>query len=281
MKPFTMNPRLFGTVVSLETRKLMSYRADFWLNTTVAFVIELTVAYFLWRAIFGANSQDTEAVPTTIGGFTFEGMMVYYVVALLLGRLVRGQERGDAMSLDIYDGGLTRYLIYPSSYIAFKYAGHLGQLLPAMIQLVGFGVVATFWLELPVNVTITPAAIAMTMGSVAIANLLAFLLRYPLAAVAFWADNVWALHAMLRFVGTLLGGLMIPLSLFPGWVQDVLHWLPFAHLFYEPVQTLLGQRDVGQWLQGMSIAAGWCLVLAALGGVVWRRGYLRYSGVGI
>lgn len=279
-----MNPRLFGTVVSLETRKLMSYRADFWLNTTVAFVIELTVAYFLWRAIFGANAAgDTtaETTVTTIGGFTFQGMMVYYVAALLLGRLVRGQERGDAMSLDIYDGGLTRYLIYPSSYIAFKYAGHLGQLLPAILQLIGFGVVAAFVLALPANLGITAGTVAMTLGSVAIANLLAFLLRYPLAAVAFWADNVWALHAMLRFVGTLLGGLMIPLSLFPGWAQDVLQWLPFAHLFYEPVQTLLGQRSVGQWLEGIGIAVGWCIALATFGGVVWRRGYLRYTGVGI
>ncbi len=279
-----MTPRLFRTLVSLETRKLMSYRVDFWLNTTVALALELAVAYFLWRAIFGtggAGGAGSDVAPTRLGGFTFEGMMVYYVLALLLGRLVRGQERGDAMSLDIYDGGLSRYLIYPSSYVGFKYAGHLGQLLPAVIQLVGFGVVAAWWLPLPAELAITPGSVAMTLGSVGVANLLAFLLRYPLAAVAFWADNVWSLHAMMRFVGNLLGGFMLPLSLFPLWAQDALNWLPFAHLFYEPVQTLLGQRTVAEWGRGLGIAVGWCVVLGLLGRWVWHRGYLRYSGVGI
>lgn len=277
-----MSPRLFRTVVSLETRKLMSYRADFWLQAVIAFAAELSVAYFLWRAIFEtvpAGMADSEAV--MIGGLSFEGMLVYYVLALLLGRLVRGQERGETMSIDIYDGSLSRFLIYPTSYVGFKYAAHLGTLLPSVIQLALLGGLAALVFDLPAEMTITPATAAMTVMTVAVGNLLAFLLRYPISGIAFWAENVWSLQSMQRFIGELLGGLLLPLTLFPDWAQRMLAALPFQYLFFVPVQTLTGQRDVAAWLTDLTVALAWCAALALAGSWIWRRGRYRYTGVGI
>lgn len=280
MQGAMIRPRLFFQIWSVEARKLMSYRTDFWLTTLVTFGVELTVAYSLWRAIF------TESGRAEIGGFGFRGMVGYYLLVLLLGKLVRGDARQVAMAQDIYEGHLTRYLLYPSPYFGFKYAEHLGSLVPAAAQLVLAGLAALAWLAVTGSTIeglggIDGATLARTLVAVALANLLAFLMIYLVQAVAFWADNVWSLNVMLRFATGLLGGLALPLSLFPDWARSVLALLPFQYLYYQPVMTLLGRVDAGGWARGLAIAAVWCLLLAAAARNVWSRGYRTYTGVGI
>ena len=228
-----MRTALFGRILSLESRKLMSYRVDFWLNVLISFATQLAVAYFLWLAIFSHTATER------IGGFTFEGMVLYYVLAILLGRLVRGQEREMGAAQDIYDGTLTKYLLYPTDYFGFKYAAHLGDLLPGMVQLVLFALLSLVFLELPEELVMTPATVAMAIVAVALANLLMFLMRFVVQLVAFWADNVWSLNVMLRFSSELLGGLLLPLSLFPQCNQHHL----IHRLLPSPSYCSIGQPD--------------------------------------
>ncbi|MDX1501806.1 MAG: ABC-2 family transporter protein [Thermoanaerobaculia bacterium] len=266
---------LFLRIAGLEARKLMSYRVDFWLNSVAAFLAQLAVAYFLWLAVF-----ETTGKPE-IGGFTLAGMVTYYVLAILLGKMIRGQERQAGLARDIYDGTLTRYLVFPLAYFRFKYAEHVGALLPALVQLAVFGSVAFLLFELPPEIRITAGSLARAAVAVAMGNLLHFLIVYPVEGVAFWADNVWSLNVMARFTGELLGGLLLPLTLFPGWARQTLELLPFQYLFYFPVMTLLGRVSPGEWLRGMAVALVWCGLIALAGRAVWRRGYRVYSGVGI
>jgi ABC-2 type transport system permease protein len=270
-----VTPRLFLHATGLQARKLMSYRTNFWLNAVVSFFVELAVAYFLWVAIFRETGREE------IGGFSLEAMIVYYLAAILLGKVVRGEERDLSISTDIYEGGLTRYLLYPTSYFGFKYAEHLGSLLPAFVELVVFGAIGLYVVDFPPDVHITPATIAMAAVSVAVANLLHFLLIYPLQGVAFWADNVWSLNVMFRFASQMLGGLFLPLTLFPEWARALLDLLPFKYLFFVPTTTLMGKVPPGEWAVGIAISLGWCAALALVARVVWRRGRLVYTGVGI
>ena len=114
----------------------------------------------------------------------------------------------------------------------------------------------------------------------ALGNLLYFLLAYPLQSIAFWADNVWSLTVLLRFISALFGGLLVPLSLFPEWMIKPLMVLPFPYLYWFPVRTLMGYVSFAEWLGGVSIAAGWCVAILLVGRMVWKRGELEYSGVG-
>jgi ABC-2 type transport system permease protein len=266
---------LFLKVAGLEARKLMSYRADFWLNAIAAFLAQLAVAYFLWLAVFEASGSER------IGGLSLAGMVLYYVLAILIGKMVRGQERSISVAQDIYEGHLTRYLIYPVDYFRFKYAEQVGALVPAVVQLAVFGSLAVVFLEMPPGMEMTPAAVVRAALAVALGNLLHFLIIYPIQSVAFWADNVWSLNVTFRFTAEILGGLMLPLTVFPGWARQILEVLPFQYLFYFPTMTLLGEIDGAAWLGGMGIGLAWCAVIAWFGRSVWRRGTRIYTGVGI
>lgn len=269
-----MTPGLFFQIVSIEARKRMTYRADFWISSVGSVLAHFTVAWFLWKAVYGS-------APGAIGGFSFEAMLLYYVIVILLGQVVRGFSLDIQVSVDIYEGGLTRYLLFPTSYFPFKYAQHVGALVPAVAQLVAFALLFVAFIGIPADVHLSLGRVAAAVVSIAIANLLYFQMNLPLQSVSFWADNVWSLSVALRMLTSLLGGMLLPLTLFPGWAQDALAWTPFPLLFDAPARMLLGKLSFEAWGQLVGVAAIWMVFLAAITQQLWRRGRLQYTGVGI
>jgi ABC-2 type transport system permease protein len=262
-------------VASLEVRRSLTYRADFWVQALLTFLVEIALAWFLWRGVFDA------AGTATIGGYTFAEAVRYTLLAALAAKVIRGTGLEGAIAQEIYDGSLSRYRMYPASYFAFKYAQHVGGLLPALVQLVAFG---GAWMAIGgpggfADVSLGSALRAL--AALALANLLHFTITWPIQGVAFWAENVWSLLVALRFVGGLLGGLLLPLAVFPDAWRPLLDVLPFRFAFAFPVEVFTGRVGAGGWAIGCAIALVWVLAFRALGAWVWRRGSLVYSGAGM
>ncbi|HEX5136551.1 MAG TPA: ABC-2 family transporter protein [Planctomycetota bacterium] len=269
-----MSPRVFLHVLSVELRSQLSYRADFWINAFAGFLAEFGVTWFLWAAVFAESGK------TVIGGYTFPGMVLYFLAVVLLGKLVSGREFEGSVAADIYEGTLNRYLVFPASYAAFKYAQRIGHLGIAFAQFVLFGAVAYLVLDLP-RAGVTPLTVAMALVTTMAANLLYFLVDNIIQYVAFWADNVWSLDVAKRWLVMILGGQMAPLSVFPGKVRSVLEFLPFRFFCEFPARVFLGDIGLYGWLQGLALMGIWGLVAWLFGRLLWHRGQLQYAGVGI
>lgn len=268
-----MRSRLFWQIVSLEARKSMSYRVAFWTHAIGTLVVGFVIPYFLWQSIY--EHRGTEM----IGGYTFEAMVLYYILAASLGRVVRGSNLGLTVAGEIYQGGLTKYCVYPVRYRAFKYAQQLGQLCPQLVLFLAIGLPFALWLGAADRF----GALSLLQGFllVVLANGFYFLLSWPIHALAFWADNIWSLAVLLQLGTNLLGGVLLPIDLFPDWAYQALIWTPFPHLFFTPVRTLLGQASFEEWARAVAVMIAWSLLLARLGSLVWRRGERQYTGVGI
>jgi ABC-2 type transport system permease protein len=267
--------RVLLRTAATEARRTLAYRVDFWVEAGVVFVLGLGVAWSVWDALFAAAHAER------IGGLDRRGMVAYVVLALLVAKIARGSDFSDgSVSGDVYEGGLTRFLLYPVPYVPMKYAQQAGALLPAVVQLVLFGVPFLLAFATP-ETPVSAASLAMGAVSVVVANLLYFVMALPLQLTAFWAENVWGLIVMQRFVSNLLGGLMVPLAAFPEWSAPWLRVLPFRHFFSEPVETMLGRRSVDAWAASCGAALAWAVAFSVLASAVFRRGRLRYSGPGM
>lgn len=264
---------VFWQIVTIEARKRMSYRADFWLSAVVGMVAQIGIAAFIAFAVFRESGH------ATIGGYSLRGMILYFVVVSLVGRLVRSTEMEMGVSTDIYEGGLTRYLLYPASYGVFRFAQQLGALAPAAVQVLVLGAFVPFLFG--GDARVTAATAAMCAASVAVANVLYFMIAATIQLVAFWAENVWSLMVANRIAAALLGGLMVPLSLYPEWARRILAWTPFPYLFAFPVDVLFGRIGIADWARGLAMSLGWCAVVGLVWHLIWRRGTLRYTGVGM
>lgn len=262
-------------ILAQELRKVFAYRVAFWMRFGLGITTELTVAYFLWGAIFEVNGE------ATIGGYTFGGILYYTVFASLGTRIIRPLDRGGFISEEIYQGGLTRYLLYPVPYLGVSYLAYFAQQIVGVGQLLlGLFLATRVWSP-PAELAITPASVALGIATGFLSGAVLFLINAALEMIAFWQDTVWNLMAMLRFIGSLLGGLMIPLSLFPDWGRFVAHLTPFPLVFSFPVRCFLGQVGAEEWVRSALLLGLWGAAMSVVVAAIWRRGIRVYSGVGI
>ena len=257
---------------AMELKKLLSYRAEFWISFFGSVLSQFGVAFFLWKAIFTASGADT------MQGFTFGALMLYYLLVPLVERVVNGQDMGF-MSGEIYDGGLTRYLLYPVSYFRVKYMAKLAQTTIYLIQLIL--VLGLFLAVFRTPFDLRLSSLAMTLPVFALSGLLVFVITASMEMLAFWADNVWSILVLNRMITNLLGGGLLPLAFFPDKVRAALEYLPFTRLVSFPIRCLLGQVGLSEWLKGLGLTAVWILIFAALASFLWKKGIKSYAGVGI
>jgi ABC-2 type transport system permease protein len=132
-------------------------------------------------------------------------------------------------------------------------------------------------------VTIHSTVLNFVLGLVAayVAMLLYGLMLMTLEIVSFWAETVWSLGVMLRFVSMFFGGAFIPLNLFPEWAQKVLMLTPFPYLFSNTIKTFLGEYTITQSLQGIGIGILWLFPLSFIMLFTYKKGLRQYSGIGI
>ena len=158
----------------------------------------------------------------------------------------------------------------------------LGAIFPEVLQMFLFAGILVALFGLPADSGVTLISIALTLPTLIVANLLYFLLSTPIQFTSFWADNVWSLGVLLRFTSLLLGGAMLPLTMFPEETMEFLRYLPFVACYEFPVRVAMGKvSTMAEYTQGLAVGLAWCGVIGLACLPVWRRGQLGYTGVGI
>jgi len=269
-----MSIRVLFSFYSIELRKMVSYRATFWLRLFSSVLVPLLASWYLWDAIFRAGNQ------LTFGGFSFEWMVFYY----LLVPLVKGISVGNddlVMSQDIYTGGLTKYILYPVDFFAVHYVTKLADLTFGVFKFLG-GIALYAWIiGLPEGFHISFTTICTFLLFCFLTSIMHFLMVAIIEMAAFWIDIIWNLHVMLRFIMSFLGGAMLPLSLLPEWGRQITEWLPFQYIYWYPINILLGRIEGQAIINGMLGTLVWISIFALIARWVWNRGKYQYTGVGI
>ncbi len=261
-------PHLF----SLEIRKVLTYRVDFWLNLICSLFSKVGLAYFVWKEIFALRGVET------IAGYSFHALMMYYVITAFVYE-INALDLGY-FSGEIYDGALTRYLIFPLSFFTFKYVTRMAR---ASVHFVQIGIVIAVvyvWVGIPAGVAISPTSTLLGILATLLASYLTFVMAACLELICFWVDKVWSLGVMLQLTSQFLGGVYIPVSAFPESMQSLLHTLPFYFVAAFPVRVFFGEVSRTELLTGLGLSFVWAVLFTLIARAIWRRGMLQYSGVG-
>lgn len=261
-------------VLSMELRKAFSYRVDFWLTFLSRVFIIIGVAYFLWTSIYALDGR------TEIGGFTLSAMLAFFTILPITERIVLGEDL-ENIAAEIYEGSLTKYLIYPVPYFRQKYLFLLARSMVSAVQYFLIYAIAmwAFRDETSIHLSFVNACIGLVFSL--FAGVTYFSFKACIEQIAFWADNVWSLSVMLRFTVSFLGGGLVPLELFPENLRNTIEYTPFPYLLSMPIQLALGRVEFAEAIQGSGILLAWTLLAMGLVKVIWRRGLKQYSGVGL
>ena len=122
---------------------------------------------------------------------------------------------------------------------------------------------------------------ALPMGLVLIAagSLVTNLWLLVIGLLAFWTEEVAPFYWIIQKLVFIVGGMFIPINLFPSWLAGVAGALPFAFSAYWPAYTMVGHSPRA-FLSGLF---GALLYIAAPGGLaafLFARGRRRVQAQG-
>ncbi|MFZ4712111.1 MAG: ABC transporter permease [Bacteriovoracaceae bacterium] len=260
-------------ILKMEAKNILSYRFEFWVNFLGGTIASFLIAYFLWQNLFEAKGV------TLIGGMSFRGMILYYVIAPLVTRVLDADSMGF-MSREIYDGSLNKYLIYPIEFFLYKGISYFVRGAFYLLQLFLFLTIFISIMGVPPEFHLSLLSLFVFICFIAIAMPVYYLLVANIEMISFWADNTWSLRVFIFLLISFLGGTMIPLNLFPAWSFPLLKILPFRSMIYLPTQFLLGN----QWElipEALMTLFIWGTILSLSLRLLWKKGLKVYTGVGM
>ena len=259
-------------VVAHEFALLTSYRFDFWMKFLGKTSATFFASYFIWASIFHDRGMEP------LNGFTFQQMLYYSILAPLVSRISVADEF-VGVEEDVYGGSLNRYLILPLPYGFYKFTVFATRSLMTLCQSLLLLFLVDLFNVAGLSEIIEWPKILVGFACALGGSVLYFFLAGALEMVSFWQDQVWNLIVGTRFIVYFASGLVVPLKFYPPWMQEILLLTPFPYLVGIPVQLIFAREPLTS--MHLSVYFFWLFVLIGLFMLVWERGKIRYSGVGL
>lgn len=262
-------------VFSMEIRKILTYRADFWVTFVGQTIFSLIVFYFIWKSVFDYQGVET------LNGFNLSQIVLYYLITPLIMKINMGENIGH-LSREIYDGGLNKYLIYPVNYFQYKLSSYLAFSFFYSIQLIVILVLFKLLAPNPEIYQFKALNLILFYFAMSITSIAYFFLSSLSELISFWAEYIWSLGVITRFIVGFLGGSMIPLSFFPDELVELLQYTPFPYFVSFPIGLLLNPEvDLLIYLKNIFIIIMWGIFFFICSQFLWKKGNNQYTGVGI
>ncbi len=251
--------RKLAAVALAYARSVWAYPGAEVLRTIFLLVI-LVVFLSLWRTTYGAMHA------ARLGGLSLAQMLEYLVgtEAIILSAPRFAERIGD----DVRTGGLAVQLTRPVSYPLFQFAVAAGESWPRLLLnlAVGSALVALVTGTLPVSA----AGVAAYLLAYLPAFLLYAALFLALALTSFWLEDAWAITFVASRMVMILGGLLVPLALFPPVLSRIARILPLQLMVYGPARQLA--RPFAGFPSLLLDQAIWLLILGGLLWLIYRKG---------
>ena len=120
-----------------------------------------------------------------------------------------------------------------------------------------------------------PTAVLLLPVSLVLAVVVSYGGRFLVNLVAFWTTEVRGPVTVYVVVSGLLGGHIIPVQLFPGWLAAIAYATPFPAFMQFPLDLATGQATGVGALWRVAAQVGWAAVLLLGGRVVLARATRR------
>jgi viologen exporter family transport system permease protein len=231
----------------------------------VTYLINVTVYYFIWRAVYGSAGGATPV----LAGYDLGQMLTYVAVGWII-RSFYWNTIDQEMAYEFLEGKIAMELIKPISLQGMWLARAAGEsafrlgMLTAPTALV---IALVFPVRRPASTLHFGLFLVAVLGSF----LLMGAINFMIGTCAIPLKSILALIRAKFWLIELLSGLLVPIRFFPAPLRAVSSWLPFEHIAYTPLQIYLGKLSDAQAARALLMQWVWVAVLLWLGALWWRR----------
>jgi ABC-2 type transport system permease protein len=260
-----LNTIKYGAIAQINLQNSLAYAGEL-ANRSLFMVVILYVFVQLWRATYRA------AGATTIAGLSFSDTLWYLVMTETI-ELSRTRF-ANQMSDEVKDGSLAYTISRPYNYLLYHWSYGLGDTLLRLA--INFSAGTTLVTALVGPRPIQPVYVLPLLVSILLALVLNFCIQGLIGLAAFVTEDVQSIQIIYQKFLFILGGMLIPLDFFPGWLKDVSLLLPFNYMMYAPARLFVS-FDWARWLNTVTMQAIWIGAFALALWALFRVGLRHVS----
>ncbi|WP_230478750.1 ABC transporter permease, partial [Lactobacillus helveticus] len=233
-------------------------------------IIPVLVMFYLWSGILNGNRE--------IGGLTNSQMITYYVGVNFINFFIWYAIDWE-LNNDIHSGKVSNILHRPITIQRYYFNKMIGDRIANIIVLLPIFIVGVIYLILVRQTNINLISGILFIISLTFTAVLWFLFSFIIGCLAFWFENLFFVLLVKDVLISLLAGYYFPLSILPDFWKKVVNLLPFKYFGNYPVNIILGNQPINNWIENTIIELGWMFVLYIVLLVVIKKGLKRYADI--
>lgn len=246
----------YASVVRIAIRQSLSDRAAL-LGRLGFYAVILCIFSRLWGvvaergAVAGASARDL---------VWYLAVTEWVILSLPLVHLV--------LEADVRRGDIACRLPRPISYLGARLAESAGDFLVRSATLAVFGCGLAFWMA--GGPPDDPRGLLLALPLGLLAGWVALCFHATIGLCAVWLQDCSPVYWIWQKCAFVLGGLMLPLEVYPAWLREIALWTPFSALMHGPGRMAFGWQPELAGLVAAKLVF-WAAVATALVVVVERR----------
>ncbi|WP_044749487.1 ABC transporter permease [Bacillus alveayuensis] len=237
-------------MIRIRFLMMLAYRTNYYTGIFI-YSINIGAYYFLWSAIYGGK-EDIQGLSIA--------QMITYVAISWMARAFYFNNIDREIAMEIKEGKVAVELIRPYHYLGMKTMQALGE---GIFRLVFFSlpgmVIVSFIFPLKFSADLS------TWGFFALSILFSFIINTQINLITgmltFFLFNVDGLMRAKRVVIDLFSGLLLPISFYPLWAQEIMKWFPFQAISYMPSMIFTEGFQGHEVIEAILLQAFWAIIL--------------------
>lgn len=256
-----MSKYFYIAVTSIRSK--LAYLGEIGSKTIFLFVV-LYIFLCLWKVTYSETNQ------AALGGLTLKQMLWYLVVTESI--ILSLPPIASVVDQDVRTGALSMQLIRPLSYPLNVLANTLGErVLSFAINFAVGSIIACLFVG-PIGLNVSQLVMFFLLLPLSFA--LDFSIYFLIGLAAFWLEDTSGLSLIYSRMTMILGGMLIPIELFPDGWQQVLRVLPFSAIVYGPARIFVtGDQSLFFSLLAQQLVAilAFAVIIRLIYGIALKR----------
>lgn|GEM_PF-6867832 len=217
----------------MNFKSLYVYRINAFMTIMYTFVNSIMV-YFLWKAIFAENDM--------IGGFTFEQMITYVLMSLVISRFLFFFLE-DYLSSKINDGSIITFLMKPMYFPFFAFYEKMGESIFRLLT-AGIPTVLLAIFAYNIKITMSGSSIVFFIITLLYSWTILFCVQFLFGVFVIYVVQAGGLWRLRMSIIAIFSGEWMPLDLYPLWLRNLVVNLPFKIIYYYPLTLLTNKENL-------------------------------------
>jgi ABC-2 type transport system permease protein len=259
----------YWAVAAISAKSNLAYVSE--VGSRVVFLAVILYIFMkLWKVTYEHSGAQQ------LGGLGLNEMLWYLAITESI--MMSAPRITMLVDEDVRTGSLAVQLVRPLSYPLYRLFSALGE------RVVRFVITAA-------AASLIALMLVGPLPNLGWQNLLFFAVALPLAFIldflgyflvglgAFWMEDTSGPMLIYSRMTMILGGMLIPLQLFPEWAQGPLHVLPFASIVYGPARLFV-LPNATEFAQVMTNQSIWIVLFSLMVAAVYSVAVKRISANG-